>query len=186
MEAGSAVEQEINLNAGVVHLVSVLAPGGRPKGGAWFYIYREEKDEFGKPKRVQVASGGYGAERTFTVPAGDYIAVVTLGNAKAEAPIKVEADKATEKVVSLNAGLLKAITEESGSWFYVYREGKDEFGKPKQIQVASGGYGSERIFTLPAGDYLVKAANNNRSATTRVTVVAGKGVEAKIALPKQP
>ncbi len=186
MEAGGKVEQEINLGAGRLRLISVLAPGGKPKSGAWFYVYREEKDEFGKRKRIRVASSGYGSERTFTLPAGDYVAVVTLGNAKAEVPVRIEAGKGAEQVVSLDAGLLKTVSGEKGTWFNVYREDKDEFGKPKLVKVAGGGYGSEHIFTLPAGEYVVKASNNSRSATTRVTVTAGKGVEARITLSDQP
>ncbi len=186
VEANKLVEAKINLNAGQVRLVSILQAGGKPAGRAWFYLYREEKDNFGKIKRVRVASDGYGSQRTFTVPAGEYIAVASLGSAKAEAPVKVEANKLVEAKINLNAGQVKAVTGVKGSWFYVYREARDDKGNIRQVRVASGGYGAQRSFIVPAGEYVVKATRNGLGGTARVTVKAGQGVEARIDLKRKP
>jgi hypothetical protein len=182
--AGKAQEQELNLNAGRLKLFTVLSPGSKPVGGSWFKVFREDMDDLGKTKRVQISSGGYSAERTFTVPAGSYIATAALGDATAVTPVTVAPGKGTEQEINLNAGQLKAVASIGGSWFKVYREGKDEFGKPKRIQVASGGYSKERSFTIPAGEYIVEATNKDQVGTTEVTIGAGQAVTAEIALQK--
>jgi Ca-activated chloride channel family protein len=184
VDAGKGVEQEINLNAGSLKLISVLSPGSKPADGSWFKVFREDKDEFGKPKRVQISSGGYSAERTFTVPAGSYIAAVTLGDARGETPVTVTAGKDTQQEVNLDAGLLKIVANVGGSWFKVYREDKDEFGKPKRVQVSSGGYSAERSFTVPSGEYLVEVTNKDQVGTAKVKVTAGQAVTTEVSLKK--
>ncbi len=167
-----------------VHLYTVLKAGGPKVGGAWFYVY---KDADGK--RVQVASSGYGSERSFKLAPGDYVAMAKLGDARAEVPFKVEPGKDVDQEINLKAGrtrlysVLKAGGKPvGGAWFYVYREEPGEFGKPKRVQVSTGGYGSERTFTVPAGKYIAVAKLGDAAGEAPLTVKAGEAVEQEINL----
>ncbi len=187
--AGKGVETGLNLKAGRLRVNAVLAEGGKKVGGNWFSVYREETDEFGKPKRIKVDSDGYKAESTFTVPAGDYVVTASLGKAYAEGKATIAAGKGQEVQLNLNAGRLHGYavlaaggSKVGGNWFTVYREETDEFGKPKRIKVDSDGYKAESTFTLPAGDYVISASKGKRYAEAKATVAAGKGVDVELVM----
>ena len=189
VEAGKGSEVELNLNGGWLKARAIMTAGGDKVGGNWFAVQREGTDEFGKPKRVKVDANGYYAENTFTLPAGDYIVSAANGKAYAEEKVTVEAGKGVDVELNLNAGWLKTRAimaaggdKVGGNWFAVHREGTDEFGKPKRLQIDASGYYAENTFTLPAGDYIASAANGKAYAEEKVTVEAGKGGDVELNL----
>ena len=189
VEAGKGLSDALNYNAGRVKMTAVLAEGKEPVGGNDLRVYAEEADEFGNPKRKQIARDYYKKEVIFVIPAGDYIATSTLGQAAGEHRFSVEPGKGTAQTVVYNAGRLKltASTEEGGTPvggndFRVYREDKDEFGEAKRIQVARDYYKQEVVFTLPAGHYIVESINKERRGSSTVIVPAGGGAQAQIVL----
>lgn len=193
IEPGKPLLQEINLNAAKVRLYSVLKAEGEQFGGSWFTVYREEPDEFNKPKRIKVTSNGYYAQTDFIVHAGEYIAHAKNGAADGEARITVEAGKAMMQEINLNAGKLKlhsVLTEggkqHGGSWFTVFYEEPDEFGKAKRFKLTSNGYYAETTFIVPARDYIVQAKNGAAVAETPTTVTAGNGTAQEINLNAAP
>ncbi len=168
-------------------LNAVLAEGGNSVGGNDFRVYREENDEFGKPKRVQVARDYYKGEVKFMLPPGNYIAVSYLGNAVAESPITIEPGKPLAKTLIYNAARVKinAVFSEGqkkvgGNDIRVYREDADEFGKPKRVQVARDYYKEEVVFTIPEGKYIAASYLGSAYAEAGLVVEAGKGQELQL------
>jgi len=189
IKPGKALSVALDLNAGRLRVYAIMHAGGDKVGGNWFTVYREETDEFGKPKRIKVDSDGYKAETTFTVPAGDYVVTASLGKAYAEGKAAIVAGKGVELQLNLNAGRLHPYAVMiaggkmvGGNWFTVYREEMDEFGKPKRIKVDSDGYKAESTFTVPAGEYVVSASKGSLYAEAKVTVVAAKGSDVELVM----
>ena len=187
--AGKGQELQLNYKAARVKLNAVLAAEGKPVGGNDIRVYREDLDDFGKAKRVQVARDYYKQEVIFTIPAGQYIAATYLGSAYTEQPIVVEPGKSLAETLVYNAGRLKlfAVTETGGKRvgkndFRVYREEKDDFGNSKRVQVARDYYKGEVVFTVPAGEYLLEVINGNAKGISTITVPAGQTVEAEMVL----
>ena len=90
VKAGEATEVQIVLNAGVA---AVSAPGAYR-----IDILSAKKDLQGKRKTID---GSYGEAGQWTLPAGSYVAVVTVegSDVKAEAPVEVVAGERTEVTV---------------------------------------------------------------------------------------
>lgn len=181
-------EPTVDLKAPVaLSINAVLAEGGKSVGGNDFRVYREENDEFGKPKRVQVARDYYKEGVRFMLPPGDYIAVSYLGNAVAESPVTIEPGKALAKTLIYNAARVKinAVFSEGqkkvgGNDIRVYREDADEFGKPKRTQVARDYYKEEVVFTIPEGNYIAASYLGSAYAEAELVVEAGKGQELQL------
>ena len=164
-------------------LQAVLAEGGEPVKGNDFRVYREEADDFGEKKRVQVARDYYRQEVSFSLPPGDYIGVSYLGNAVAEAPITIEPGKPLAQQLVYNAGRVKlkaALSEGSepvkGNDIRLYREVPDEFGTPKREQAARDYYKAEVNFIVPAGEYIAVSYLGSAIAEKKINVEAGKGL----------
>jgi len=65
---------KVDPNAPVnVRVQAIAAEGGKPLGITWFGAYREETDQFGKPKRIKVTNSGYTGEAKFSVKPGEYL-----------------------------------------------------------------------------------------------------------------
>ena len=189
VEAGKGQLLQLVYNAARVKLNAVLAEGGQPVTGNDIRVLRQSTDDFGNPKREQVARDYYKQEVIFTIPAGQYIANAYLGSAYTEKPIVVEAGKSLAETLVYNAGRLKmtAAMEEgsapvSGNDFRVYRQEQDEFGNAKRVQVARDYYKQEVVFTVPAGEYLLEVINGNTKGVSTITVPAGQAVDAQLIL----
>jgi RNA polymerase sigma-70 factor, ECF subfamily len=183
--AGSPVRTsgESTANVGGVRLQARAAPGGPVLGQDVFWTIYTKDPKTGQ--RVNVAAGS-GATPTFKVPAGHYIAEVSLsqGRVRAEREIVVEADKTTEPLeIILGSGEFKLgarITPQSPIlatdvyWAVFTNDPKTK----QRVNVASGG-GATPTFKLPAGRYIVEASlNQGRVRVEReVFVEAGKTIE---------
>lgn len=188
MKPEPKLQPAVDLKAPVaLSINAVLSEGGNSVGGNDFRVYREENDEFGKPKRVQVARDYYKEGVKFMLPPGDYIAVSYLGNAVAESPITIEPGKPLAKTLIYNAARVKinAVFSEGqkkvgGNDIRVYREDADEFGKPKRTQVARDYYKEEVVFTIPEGKYIAVSYLGSAYAEADLVVEAGKGQELQL------
>ena len=91
------------IGVGVAVVTATYAEGMQVEGGEHFVeIFGAKTDIDGN--RTSVAYT-YGAGASFDLPPGDYVAVVSLGAAKAEAPFTVKVGERTEITVPLNAGI---------------------------------------------------------------------------------
>ncbi|MCW8886789.1 MAG: VWA domain-containing protein [Motiliproteus sp.] len=177
VKANQTVRQEIDLNAGILELFTVMDSGKEKVGGTWFTVYRDEVKSSGQVNTVKVTGKGYYPETSFILPVGDYKVHAAYGNAELNQPVSVSANKTQREELNLAAGRLKVFGQLSptseklpGNWFTVYREDQDSSGQSKRVKVASKGYYPEAEFILSAGDYIVHAANGNASAEIPVTV----------------
>ena len=120
----------------------------------------------------------YGSGREHDLPPGDYVAVASVGGAKAERPFSVKAGEHINVSIVLNAGELTA-TAPGSTNIVVYQASKDAAGDRKEVVYEFGG---KLRTALPAGDYVVVGQTaDSRSKEVPVTVRAGAKVE--IAVP---
>ena len=174
-------ESVVDLAAPVnLRINAVLAEGGPPIDGNDIRVMREELDEFGKSKRVQVARDYYKQSVEFMLPPGEYIAVGYRGNAAVETPFTLRPGTAMQLTLVYNAALVKihavlaaGLEKIDGNDIRVMREVADEFGKVEREQVARDYYKQEVIFTIPAGAYV--ATSDLGSAHTEAPLLVEPG-----------
>ena len=102
VEAGKSLAETLVYNAGRLKMTAAMEEGSAPVSGNDFRVYRQEQDEFGNAKRVQVARDYYKQEVVFTVPAGEYLLEVINGNTKGVSTITVPAGQAVDAQLILN------------------------------------------------------------------------------------
>ncbi len=175
--ANQTLRQEIDLNAGILDLHTVMAAGQEQVGGSWFTIYRQEKSSSGQSKEVKVAGNGYYSKANFILPQGNYRAHAAFGNSSVSESVDVKANQTTSQEMNLNAGRLKLYGQLSsasdkldGSWFTVYQQTQDSSGQSNRVKVAGNGYYAETEFILGAGDYIAHASNGNAAAEVPLTL----------------
>ena len=184
---GQSTDVAIVLEAGVLSLFASAAEGGDPVKKAYFRVFAAKKDIEGN--RKQVASGG--GKPKFKLPAGQYVATVTWGDARAQSDVTVSAGELTETTLNLNAGRLvaTAINAEGGQqvtkrvYFRVFAAKKDIEGNRKQV---SSGGGKKFGANLPVGAYIVQVTvggGTKSSGTVEVNITAGELTE--VAVPVQ-
>lgn len=163
-----------------LHLTTVLVAGGPPYPGSTFTVLREEPAAFGRFRRKTMAVSGPRAYATFSVNPGRYLVQVRNGALATEQVVQVPADGVHQAELVLQAGelelhsLMRADGEPAEqTWFRIYREERDAYGRPARVQVAGNGYASGAEFLLPAGDYLAEAVFGNTRRQQRLTVTAG-------------
>ncbi len=87
---GKVLRREIDLDAGMVRLSAWDADGEQLKTGLRWDVYAAEAG--GQRRHV---GKGHGAQPIFTLPAGQYVVVVTAGGARAEQPLSISAGDVT-------------------------------------------------------------------------------------------
>lgn len=177
IEAGKVTDLDLVLGVGLAVVDASYAEGMTVEGGDHFVeIFKPEKDIDGNRKSVGYA---YGAGAKFDLPPGDYVAVVSLGAAKAEVPLTVKVGERTEITVPLNAGIA-AFTTPTDEFIEVLAAKTDINGSRASIGY---GYGPSWQTALPAGDYVVKISKGDKSSETPLTVKAGERNEVTLAAP---
>jgi len=190
VEEGKRELLQLNYHAGRVKVTAVLSEGGELQP-SYFGIYRQGSDEFGKAKLENVKSSGWEAEYMFTVPEGEYIVKGSHDKAYAEKRVVVEEGKRELLQLNYHAGRVKvtAVLSEGGelqpSYFGIYRQGSDEFGKARLEKVKSSGWEAEYTFTVPAGEYIVKGSHDKAYAEKKVVVEEGKARTIQLVLQRQ-
>ncbi|MBN8633088.1 MAG: VWA domain-containing protein [Rhodobacterales bacterium] len=176
-EPGKQIDKDVIIGTGLAVVDATYAEGMKVEGGEQFVeIFGAKTDIDGNRKSVGYT---YGAGAKFDLPAGDYVAAVTLGAAKAEVPFTVKVGERTEITVPLNAGVA-AFTTPTDELIEVLAAKPDINGDR-----ASFGYsfGPAWQTALPAGDYLVKVSKDDKTSETPLSVKAGERVELALTLP---
>lgn len=119
----------------------------------------------------------YGPDREHNLPPGDYLAVASIGAAKAETPFTVKAGERTDVRVMLDAGTL-VVSAPGRERIVVYAAARDVVGERKEVAYE---YGDKLRTTVPSGEYVAVAfTGDKQSAEVPVTVEAGAKVEASV------
>ena len=117
--------------------------------------------------------------------------VETLKKRKKEGLMQTEPNRSTDITQPSEPAKIKvsAVLSEGGeiqpSYFGIYRQGADEFGKAKLEKVKSSGWETEYLFTVPAGEYIVKGTHDQADAEKKVVVEEGKARTIKLVLQRQ-
>ncbi|MFN3578462.1 MAG: hypothetical protein ACK4TJ_15975, partial [Tabrizicola sp.] len=177
IEAGKTTDVDLVIGVGLAAVEATYAEGMKIEGGDHFVEIFEAKTAIDGGRKAM--GYGYGAGLTFDLPAGDYIAAVTLGAAKAEVPFSVKVGERTDVTVPLNAGV--AAFTAPGEEFIEVLAGKPDINGNRAS--LAYGYGPAFQTTLPAGDYLVVISRDDKRAETPLTVKAGERTELALTLP---
>ncbi|MEM8771532.1 MAG: VWA domain-containing protein [Pseudomonadota bacterium] len=185
VEAVKTTTLDINLDAGNLRFKALATEGGEALDDKMYYrVYEAKTDLSGKRNQV-TASGA--AVPLFRLAAGDYVVEATHGKAKTQVPVTVTAGELTDETAVLNVGYLRlaATMAEGGApldkdVYYRVLEGKaDLSGKRDQIDASAG---ATPLFRLPAGDYMIRANQDNAFVETPVSVTAGSLSEEMLVL----
>jgi Ca-activated chloride channel homolog len=177
IEAGKVTDLDLVIGVGLAVIEATYAEAVKVEGGDHFVeIFGTQKDIDGNRKAFGYT---YGAGASFDLPAGDYVAVVSLGAAKAEVPFTVKVGERTDITVPLNAGVA-AFTTPADEYIEVLAAKADINGNRASLGYS---YGPGWQTTLPAGDYVVKVSRGDKSAETPLTVKAGERSELALTAP---
>jgi Ca-activated chloride channel family protein len=173
--AGGEVSRDIVVGVGRAVLNAFYVEGMRvDDGGLAVNIVGASKDIQGNREDFGT---GYGPDTAFDLPPGEYVAIMTMGEATVEAPFTVVGGERVEVEAVLDAAVL--VIEAPGTDFV------EIFGAKTDIQgnrTSFGyGYGGALQTTLPAGDYVVSAevpGGEKKEAEAKVT--AGERTELTI------
>ncbi len=176
-EAGKQIDKGLIIGTGLAVVEATYAEGVMVEGGEHYVeILEAKKDIEGNRKSVAYT---YGAGANFDLPAGDYVAVVTLGDAKAEVPFTVKVGERVDITAPLNAGMA-AFTTPSDEFIEVLAVKPDINGNRASLAY---NYGPNWQTALPAGDYVVKVSKGDKASETPLTVKAGERVELALTAP---
>ena len=177
IEAGKMTDLDLVLGVGRAVVDATYAEGMTVEGDDQFVeIFGAKKDIEGNRKSVGYT---YGAGAKFDLPAGDYVAVVTLGAAKAEVPFTVKVGERTDIIAPLNAGVA-AFTSPGDEFIEILAAKPDINGNRASIAY---GYGPAWQSALPAGDYIVRVSKGDKTSETPLAVKAGERNELALATP---
>ena len=177
IEAGKMTDLDLVLGVGLAVVDATYAEGMTVEGDDQFVeIFGATKDIEGDRKSVGYT---YGAGAKFDLPAGDYVAVVTLGAAKSEVPFTVKVGERTDIIAPLNAGVA-AFTSPGDEFIEILAAKPDINGNRASIAY---GYGPAWQSALPAGDYIVRVSKGDKTSETPLAVKAGERNELALATP---
>ena len=179
--AQGMLNHQIALEAGELQLSGVMSHNGPAATETWFRVLRDETDAYGRPIRVQVAGNGYADSAGFVLPAGDYIAEATFGNAMLDLPVKIKAGAVTRHEMVLRAARLELFSTFSdqgaradGTRFRVYRTPSTP-GQTEQPALMTQAQPTDQVaFVLPAGEYRATAQLDHALVDIPVTLQAGE------------
>lgn len=176
--AGQITEMDLVLGVGLAVIDASYAEGVLVEGGDHFVeIFGAAKDIDGNRKSVGYT---YGAGAKFDLPAGDYVAVVSLGAAKAEAPFSVKVGERVDVLAPLNAGVAAFTFGDGNTYLEVFGAAKDINGNRTSFGY---GYGPNWQSAFPAGDYVAMVDFAGTKTETPFTVKAGERLELTITKP---
>ncbi len=177
IEPGKVTDLDLVIGVGLAVVEAYYTDTMMVEGGEHFVeILAAKKDIDGNRKSMGYT---YGAGADFDLPAGDYVAVVSLGAAKVEVPFTAKVGERVDLVAHLNAGVAQ-FTTPSDDFIEVLAAKPDINGN----RVSFGyGYGPVWQTTLPAGDYMLKVEKADKTSETPITIVAGERLELTIPTP---
>ena len=178
IEAGKVTDLDLIIGVGHVVVEASYTDGLMVEGGDHFVeIFEARKDIDGNRKSVGYT---YGAGADFDLPAGDYVAVVSLGAAKVEAAFSIKVGERTDILVPLNAGVVAFTFGDGNTYLEVFSPTKDINGNRKSFGY---GYGPAWQSTFAAGDYVAMVDFAGTKSETPFTVKAGGRLELTIMHP---
>lgn len=173
--AGEEIVRDIVVGVGRATLNAFYVEGMRvEEGGLTFNVVGAKKSIQGNREDFGTS---YGPDVGVDLPAGDYVAVVSMDDAKMEMPFTVKVGEAVAVDAVLGAGVL-FIRAPGADAIDIYTAKKDIQGNATQISYA---YGEERNATIAAGDYTVVARlADGTTKEAPATVVAGERTEVTV------
>lgn len=178
IEAGRITDLDLVVGVGEAVVEALYLPGLKVEGSEFFVqIFAPEPDAEGTRRPVAHA---YGPGARFDLPPGDYLAVVTLGQAVAEEPFTARLGERVELGIPLNAGVAAFTFGDAGTLLQVFATETDPAGNRKAV---GQGFGPEWQSTYPAGEYLAVIDFGGRVTETPFTVTAGERLELMISAP---
>jgi Ca-activated chloride channel family protein len=152
LAAGETKVVKLVAGAGVLALKGVYGEGGPAVelDDAFWEILESKAGVDGSRKSL---ASTYGKTAQFSLPAGDYVALLRHSEAKVEAPAIIKVGERTEVTLVLNAGVL-AIEAPGAYWIEVFDARKDLQGNRRS---RGGVYGQKHQITVAPGDYVVEA-----------------------------
>lgn len=172
LAAGEAITKDIIVGTGIAKVDAVYVEGmDVTDGNMYVRIYKAKKAIDGSREQV---SYEYGPGKSHNLPAGDYVALVELDQAKAEVPFSVTVGEATDIVVVLNAGVAAFTVPNS--------EASRVFGAKAGIDGSRPSYSyeykAEWQTTLAEGEYVLAVDFKDGSKKEApFTVTAGERTE---------
>jgi Ca-activated chloride channel family protein len=174
--AGKTADMVVMLGAGTAKLSATYSEGGETVADGTSFELRKVAGISGESKWVAT---DYGSGKTFSVPSGDYIAVVKLNIAEVEVPLKVTAGKEVVLNVNLNAGYIAA--KAPGARRIDIQAGKVGIdGKAKRLATE---YNEELNYAANAGSYHVIAYGTDDVVIAEKDIVVEAGKRSEITLP---
>ena len=178
IDAGKVTDLDLVVGVGHVVIEASYTDGLMVEGGDHFVeIFEAKKDIDGNRKSVGYT---YGAGADFDLPAGDYVAVVSLGAASAEVPFTAKVGERIDLLAPLNAGVVAFTFGDGNTYLEVFSPTKDINGNRKSFGY---GYGPAWQSTFPAGDYVAMVDFAGTKSETPFTVKAGGRLELTIMHP---
>lgn len=179
VKATGPTEYVAELNAGLVTVSASAKRGGPPSTSAALTLRRPGADG-------SVLWLGAGTAPALIVPAGELVAVAQDGGARREQQVMVEAGKAVDVALPLEAGRLQLATvlREGGApaTDVVYTIMEDDPQAPLGFREIARSSAAAPDIVLPAGSYVVAARVGAAEIRERVTVTPGEEVARVIAV----
>ncbi|ODT68226.1 MAG: hypothetical protein ABS75_21440 [Pelagibacterium sp. SCN 63-23] len=169
LAAGEVVEKDLVAGVGLAVINGSYIEGmAIEDGGLAVNVFKADKAIDGSREEVGY---GYGPANEYQLPPGDYVAVVRMNAAEAEATFTVVGGQRVEVDVVVNGGVV-ALAMPQAEAFNLFVAQKDIQGNRKEVEY---GYGAEYQTTLPAGDYVVVTRYADETETeTAFSVSAGE------------
>lgn len=170
LKAGETIDEDVILGTGIATINADYVEGMKVEDGDLAVEIFEAKKAI-DGSRTSVGYG-YGPDKAFDLPAGEYVAVANMDAATAETAFTVEAGQAVDVTVFLDAGVL-ALSIPEAKAVEIFEARKDIQGNRKSVAY---GYETEMQKVLPAGEYVVVAEHHDGSGEFEapVTVKAGE------------
>jgi Ca-activated chloride channel homolog len=174
--AGKTANLVVLLGSGVAKLTATYSEGGESVSDGTSFELRKVAGISGEGKWVAT---DYGSGKKFSIPAGDYIAVVKLNIAEAQMPLKVVAGKEVAININLNAGFL-AVKAPGAKRLDIQAGTVGIDGKPKRLATE---YNEDLNYAANAGKYRVVAYGADDVVIAEKDVVVEAGKRSEITLP---
>lgn len=178
-EAGKVLDLKLDLNAGIIHAIGMLDDKTPATGSSVAFELRADPDKF--------LDTQYGGDLRFLVNAGSYKLLLSLGDAKAEQAVSVEAGKTMDAIVSLGAGIVDVNTAFTPGGPSVLNGAAIEVRKGEVN--ADGGrdwintqYGPKVSFKLRGGKYLLIGTQDYATGQAEVEVKSGETVTVNLSV----
>jgi Ca-activated chloride channel family protein len=174
--AGQTTDVVVTLGSGAARITSTYTANGDPVADGASIEIRKPADVSGQKEWVATE---YGSDKTFQIPAGDYVVIVKLDLATAEMPLKVVAGENVNTAVNLNAGYIAASTP--GATRMEVRSGKPALDGTREVLTTV--YADKLNLAANGGTYHIVAFGADDAMLGEKDVIVEAGKRAEITVP---